>query len=251
MGVEACEGTAGDVADDVSAGAFGGEADFGELVDDFHEGFEGEPMQLDVLAGGDIGEVPGVLLRDVADGAELVRGEQAVGKADAHHEELGGLALAADATGGADAIALGVDAPPLEVEAGPLGEDGGAALSGEVADLVPGFPGVFLELETLGSLGLGFLERLGGWERCGRDVRHEGRCSLDVGEKKGPREGWARSALPGRSLSEQERAAHWDRTTEEGQGRAGECSRHGVKPTFGGEGRQGREGRDARAGLKR
>ncbi len=185
VGIEAGEGAAGDVADDVSAGALGGEADLGELVDDVDEGLEGEPVELDVLAGGDVGEVAGVLLGDLADDAELVRGEEAVGQADAHHEELGGLALAADAAGGADAVALGVDAPPFEVEAGPLGEDGAAAVAGELADLVPGVPGVLGELEALGFLGLGFLH----WGRGGgcEHVWHGGVVdSLFQGQKKKP-----------------------------------------------------------------
>ena len=62
--VEAGEGAAGDVADDVAAGALGGEADLGEGVDDLDEGADGEPVELDVLAGGDVGEVAGVLLGD-------------------------------------------------------------------------------------------------------------------------------------------------------------------------------------------
>ena len=167
MTVEAGERAAGDVADDVSAGALGGEADLGERVDDFDEGLDGEPVELDVLTGGDVGEIAGVLLGDVGDDAELVRGEEAVGEADAHHEELGGLAFAAGAAGDADAVALGVDAPPLEVEAGPLGEDGVAALAGELADLVPGVPGVLRELEALGALGLGFLGGCGGGDDFG------------------------------------------------------------------------------------
>ena len=61
VGVEAGEGAAGDVADDVAAGAFGGEADLGELRRyDFDEGLDGEPVELNVLAGGDVGEVAGV-----------------------------------------------------------------------------------------------------------------------------------------------------------------------------------------------
>ena len=119
--VEAGEGAAGDVADDVSAGALGAEADGGEGVDDFWQGLDGEPVELDVLAGGDVGEVAGVALAKVRDDAELMAGEEAVGEGDAHHEELRGFAFAADAASGSDSVALGVDAPPLEVEAGPLG----------------------------------------------------------------------------------------------------------------------------------
>ena len=96
------------------------------------------------------------------DDAELVRGEDAVGEADAHHEELGGFAFAGGAAGDAEAVALGVDAPPFEVEAGPGGVDVLAAFAGVGADFVPGVPGVFGELEALGFLGLGFLYGFGG-----------------------------------------------------------------------------------------
>jgi hypothetical protein len=105
----------------------------------------------------------------IADDAELVRGEQAVGQADAHHEVLGGLAFAALAAGDASAVALGVDAPPLEVELGPLGQHGVAAFARELAHLVPRLPGVLGELQALGLLGLGFLWRCRGrW--CGCEV---------------------------------------------------------------------------------
>ncbi len=69
MLVEAGDGAAGNVADDVAAGSFGGEADLSEGVDGFDEGTDGEPVELDVLAGGDVGQVAGVLLGELADDA--------------------------------------------------------------------------------------------------------------------------------------------------------------------------------------
>ena len=107
-----CDAAAGDVTDDVSAGPLGGETDGGELVGDLDEGLNSEPVELDVLAGGDVGEVAGVFFGEVADDAELVRGEEAVGQADAHHEVLRGFAYAAGASGDACTVSLGVDAPP-------------------------------------------------------------------------------------------------------------------------------------------
>ena len=160
MAVQTGKRTAGDVADHIAASSLGRQANGGEGVYHFDERFQGEPMELDVLAGGDVGEVAGVLAGDAADDPELVGGEDAVGKADAHHEELSGLALAADATGRADAVALGVNAPPLKVESCPLRQDGASALAGEGAYLVPGVPGVLGELQPLGALGFGFLDFL-------------------------------------------------------------------------------------------
>ncbi len=174
--VQAGERAAGDVADDVAAGSLGAEADGGEGVGDLDQRADGEPVQLDVLAGGDVGQVARILFGDVGDDAELGAGEQAVGQADAHHEELGRPALAVGSAGDSDAVTLRVDAPPLEVEAGPLGEDGVAALKGELAHLVPSVPGVLGELEALGALGLGFLDGLiwSCWlgRSGGDDIRH-------------------------------------------------------------------------------
>ncbi len=172
VAVDASERASGDVTDDVAAGSFGGEVDLGEGVYGFDEGVDGEPVELDVLAGGDVGEVACVLFGEVGDDAGLVGGEQAVGHADAHHEVGAGFAFSAGATGDTEAVALGVDAPPLEVEAGPLGSDGVASAFGVLADFVPCFPGVFGELEALGLLGLGFFDCGGGG--CGGEVGHDG-----------------------------------------------------------------------------
>jgi len=169
VGVEAGDGAAGDVADDVAAGSHGGEAGGLEGLDDDGQGLDGEPVELNGLAGGDVGEVAGVIDGEMAEGAELGGGEDAVGDGDTHHEVVGGEAFAAFAAGDAGSVALGVDAPPLEVEAGPLGEDGFAAFGGEAADVVPGLPGVLFELEALGALGFCFL---GGSGRFGGRVAH-------------------------------------------------------------------------------
>jgi len=160
--VESGKRAAGYVTDYVAASSLGGKAYRGEGVDYIDEAGEGEPVELDVLAGGDVGEIASVLLRELADDAGLRAGEDAVGQADTHHEELGGFAFAVGSAGDAEAVALGVDAPPLEIEACPLGQDGVAALTGELAHFIPCFPGVFGEFEALGLLGLGFF-----WGGCG------------------------------------------------------------------------------------
>jgi len=122
-------------------------------------------MQLDILAGGDVDEVAAVLFGELTDDAGLVRGEQAVGHTDAHHEVLGGFTFSGGAAGDAEAVALGVDTPPFEVEIAPVGGYGFAAAFGVLADVVPGLPGVLGELEALGLLGFGFF-RDGGFLGC-------------------------------------------------------------------------------------
>ncbi len=139
---EAGEWAAGDVANDVAAGALRREADGGERVHDLGQALDGEPVQLDVLARGDVGDAAGVLRGDVGDDVQLVRGEQAVGQADAHHEVVTGQAFAVLAAGDAEAVTLGVNAPPLEVQASPLRQHAGASFAGKLANLVPSVPGV-------------------------------------------------------------------------------------------------------------
>ena len=65
------EGAAGHVSYDVAACAFGREADGVERVDNLRKRFDGEPMELDVLANGDVGKVLSVFARELADGAKL------------------------------------------------------------------------------------------------------------------------------------------------------------------------------------
>ena len=155
--IEAGERAAGHIADDVAAGPLGGEADLGQGVGDFDEVGDGEPVKLNVLAGGDVGVVAGKLLGDAADDAKLVAGEQAIGDGDAHHKKLGGFAFAALAAGEAEAVALRIDAPPAEVES-PLLGNRVAAIDRKLADLVKGFPWIFGELEAFGLLGLGLFD---------------------------------------------------------------------------------------------
>ena len=77
-----------------------------------------------------------------------------VGNADPHHEVVSRKPLPplpADCT---DAIALGVNAPPLEVNAGPVRNHAGAAVARKFTDFVKGFPGILCELESLAALRL-------------------------------------------------------------------------------------------------
>src|SRR4029077_4960310 len=117
------------------------------------------PVELHVLAHGEIGHAARVALGEIGERAELVRLQRAVGDADAHHEVGHRLALAALAADRAHAVALAVNAPPAEVHA-PLRRDGGDALAGEPLDLSVGFPRIERLLETLGPLRFRFLRCL-------------------------------------------------------------------------------------------
>src|SRR6185437_9817406 len=151
----------GDVAGDVAAGSLWREADFVQRVDDFRKRLNGEPVQLDVLSRGDVAHVARVLLHQLANDAHLRRLQQAVGRADAHHEVFGHEAFAALAADGADAVALGVGSPPAEVGADPFGSNAIASFARELAHFVECLPGVLFALDALEALGLGFFYRCG------------------------------------------------------------------------------------------
>ena len=106
-----------DDAGHVAAGLGGGQADAFEAAPDLGDVLDPDPVQLDVLAVGEVGGVPGEVHGDLADDAQLLGGERAAVDPDAQHEvlvfelvRLKGGGLAAVDPG----LALGVEAPPAE-----------------------------------------------------------------------------------------------------------------------------------------
>ena len=120
VSVYASERAASDVARDVAAGASSGEADGLKAVDQFRDRFDADPVKLDVLADGDVGNAVAELRREIGDGADLAAGEEAVRDADADHEVGSGLPFSAGAADDAQSVALGVNAPGAEIGVEPL-----------------------------------------------------------------------------------------------------------------------------------
>ena len=61
VGVYAGDGASGHVADNIAAGSGGVESDLPEAVEDFGQRFDSDPVQLNVLADGEVGDSVGVL----------------------------------------------------------------------------------------------------------------------------------------------------------------------------------------------
>src|SRR5256885_15520878 len=112
-------------------------------------------MQLDVLADSNVSDASRISLRQVGDGAQLIRMQEAAGQPDPDHEIRRGLALAAGTAQSSRAITLRVDAPPAEVRLQPGFRNGGKALAGKAADFLKAFPGVFFLLQPLRALCFG------------------------------------------------------------------------------------------------
>jgi len=74
-GVESSERAASDVAGNVAAGADGAKADRTEPLEDFGKRFDFDPVELNVLANGDIGDAVAVLRGKIGDGANLFGGK--------------------------------------------------------------------------------------------------------------------------------------------------------------------------------
>lgn len=123
-------------------------------LEDVGDRLDGDPVKLDVLADGQVGDAAGVSLGQVGDRPQLVRQQQPVRDPDAHHEVWDGVPLATLAADSAEAVALGVDAPPPEVGLEPGFGNRRVALAREAHDVVPGLPGVERALEPLDALGL-------------------------------------------------------------------------------------------------
>ena len=87
--VQPRDGAAGDVAHRVTAGARLVEADGGQPGEHLGHVPQLEPVELDVLSGGDLGIVPAQLDRQPCDGAKLRRRQQSAGRLDPQHEEPG------------------------------------------------------------------------------------------------------------------------------------------------------------------
>ena len=147
MGVETCQWAAGDVTGDVAASADGGQASAPKRFDDVGKGVDGDPVQLHVLADGDVGDAARVAFGEIRDGAGLLAGKEAVGDADAHHEEFGGFAFAVFAASDAYAVALGVNAPGTEIGE-PFRGNGGVASTRKFLDFVEVLPAVLCALDA-------------------------------------------------------------------------------------------------------
>src|SRR3989454_151560 len=156
VGIHAGQRAPRDVARDVAAGAEAREPRAPERVHQRRQVLDGHPVELHVLAHGEVGDAARVALGEVGQRAQLRSVHDAVRDPHADHEVLRRAALAADAADGADAIALRVDAPPAEVR-GPLGRDRRVPLAREALDGRVRLPRIQLALEPLRALRLALL----------------------------------------------------------------------------------------------
>jgi len=156
VGVNASQGAARDVARDVAASAGGAKAYRPEAFEEFWEIFHADPVELDILADGDVGYAVAEVIGEVGNGTGLFAGEEAVGNADADHKVGDGFAFTVFAADDAEAVALGVNAPGAEIGAEPFGGNGAEAVTRELADFAEVVPGIFGAFETLDALGFGF-----------------------------------------------------------------------------------------------
>ena len=161
VGIDARNRAAGDVADDIAARSGRIQAHLPEAIEHLRQRFDGDPMQLNILTDGEVGDSVGVKAGEVGDGSKLAGGHDAIGNSDSHHEALERAAFAALPAGYTGAVALRVNAPPAEIGANPFGRDGTETLARETANFVQALPGVLGALETLDALRFRFFS-------CGR-----------------------------------------------------------------------------------
>ena len=84
VSIDSCDRAAGDVAYHVTAGAHRIQPHRPQALHNFRQGFNRDPVQLNVLAHGEVGDSVGIKAGKVGDGAQLRGGHHAVRYADAH-----------------------------------------------------------------------------------------------------------------------------------------------------------------------
>src|SRR5919106_2395141 len=135
------KGTSEDIPGSISACLGRGEADSLELAPYLGHVLDADPVELDVLAVGDIGEVAAESLRQAPDHRRLLARQLTSGDANAEHEVAVGLGP------------LGVEAVPAEAVAQVAGPDRAEALLGVAAfDPGPDVQAVVLALRLLGGV---------------------------------------------------------------------------------------------------
>src|SRR5947209_9791010 len=156
IGIHPGQRASGDIAGHVTAGGHGGEPSADKRLDEIGQIINLYPMQLNILANSDVGDTARISLREIGEGAQLMRSKKAVGKADSHHEIRSGFTFPAAAAQRSCAIALGVDSPPAEVGFYPRFRDGRVSLTGEVAYFLKALPRILFPLQPFSALCLGF-----------------------------------------------------------------------------------------------
>ena len=124
----------------VPAGLDGGQPDVVQSAPQLGDVLDLDPVELEILAIGDVQGTAGELVGGGADDAHLARGQRLAVHADALHEEVV-LQLGDVELGGAPAVdalpALGVQAPPPEAAVQVGGVDGLEAARGVVGEDPP------------------------------------------------------------------------------------------------------------------
>jgi hypothetical protein len=152
VAVQAGHRATGHIAHDIAAGAAGGKPHGIQSLDRHRKGIDRKPVQLDGLPRRNIGQIASMIAGQRPNRAQLRCGRDAVGNPDPDHEEFSCFAGAAGPSGHSCAVALGIYAPPFEVELGPFRHHAGATFAGKGAYLLEGRPWIFLPLEAFGTL---------------------------------------------------------------------------------------------------
>src|SRR5579863_7454590 len=153
--IYACYRASGDVTCYISTRARGVQANLPQTFQHLRQRFDRHPMQLDILADGQIRDSVGRTMCQICDCTQLPGVEDSIWNSNADHEPLECAAFAAFSTGDSGAVSLCVNAPPAKVCPDPFGRNRIEAIASEAPDLLQPFPGILRALQTLDSLGLG------------------------------------------------------------------------------------------------
>ena len=154
--VESRKGAAGNGSSHIAAGSGSGQAHFPQTLQNIRQRFNAHPVQLNILAHGDVRNAPPVPCGEARDRAHLFTIQKPVGNANTHHKKRHGLAFAVLAACHAQSIALRIHAPRAKVRAQPFRWNGVKPIPRKLLNLVEMIPGVLGTFQALDALRLGF-----------------------------------------------------------------------------------------------
>src|SRR3984885_859942 len=128
-----------------------------QAVQNLRKRLDRHPMQLHILAHGNIRHAAPVPLRDIGDRAQLFAAQNPVGYPDAHHEIRRRLPFTIRAADHSLPVTLRVNSPGTKVGPQPFRRNRGMPMPRKFADLVNALPRILGSLEPFDALCPGFL----------------------------------------------------------------------------------------------
>src|SRR5262249_26962084 len=110
----------GNIAGDVAAGTSRSQSDALQTLDQVWNILDSDPVELNVLARGNVGDAAAVLFGQSRNFTHLIAAQQPIRNANAHHKKLRGVPFSIFSPDNTESVALRVNSPRTKIRAGPF-----------------------------------------------------------------------------------------------------------------------------------